>query len=249
MIEWNISIRRMHACVRFLLLGVVVTQNSFSVHDSLSFGKTHFILGCQALPAVSYIEGKTSVEPSLQHEVLPLTKDGRVCTAFFAPDDKWYKTLLSLIEQEKESIRIAVYLLTDKRLAQALCQARMRGVVVEVVTDPSCVNDKSNKLSMLCQAGIPVYVYVPADRGIMSNLMHHKFALFTHSLYERPLVWTGSANGTQSAEFHQENILVVDDPEVCTQYKKQFERLKQRSKKCSPSKLNQNVHKKRTRLD
>jgi cardiolipin hydrolase len=229
----------------FLVIALLLVNMRYTHPSPPSLGKTHFILGCPApqtgicteeMPPIERMTVSTAYSGTLLR-----TKDGRVCTALFAPDDKWYITLLSLIEHEQEAIRIAVYLLTDGRLAEALCAAHARGVVVEIVTDPSCANDKSNKLGMLCQAGIHVYVYTPADRGIMANLMHNKFALFAHSLYDRPIVWTGSANVTRSAEFHQENILIVDDADVCAQYQRQFDILKKRAETYRPP----SAHKKR----
>ena len=56
-----------------------------------------------------------------------------------------------------------MYLLTDKYFAQALCAAKARGVFVEVITDPGCARDKSNKLALLHEAGIPVYIYKPKN--------------------------------------------------------------------------------------
>jgi phosphatidylserine/phosphatidylglycerophosphate/cardiolipin synthase-like enzyme len=202
---------------------------------SNGLGKTHFVIGCS--PAMYLSCGKShNIVPDLSSAPLPscplsLNADGRICCTLFAPDDDWHAVLLWLIEQEKEKICLAVYLLTDKRIADALCNARMRGITIEVVTDQTCVHDRSNKLGRLHQAGIPIYIYKPVDnRSIMTPLMHNKFILFTTSLHNRSLVWTGSANCTRSAASHQENIIIMDDINVFLHYTKQYEELKKRSR-------------------
>lgn len=191
-----------------------------------SFGETHFIVGYdQAVP-----EKQSGHMP--KKEVFPLTCDGHVCSALFAPDQKIGKKLKSLIDHEHETICVAAYMITDKRIAQALIAAHKRGVRVEVVVDPGCVQDRSNKIGMLYEAGITVYVYVAKSKGLIRSLMHDKFVLFGNNIYHRSIVWTGSANFTCKAdEVNQENIVVLDDHLVYKRFVEQFGLLKQRSER------------------
>ncbi len=71
-----------------------------------------------------------------QREVRYLSKaliadNGCVARAFFSPDDDVQSLLISLINAETKSIRLAIYMMTDQAIAQALVQAAERGVQVE----------------------------------------------------------------------------------------------------------------------
>src|SRR5690242_7863399 len=93
-----------------------------------SFGKTHFIKG---------YPHQFPLQPGSQS--LPTAYAGRSSGAmrtFFSPDDDVRAELLNHIAQEKESIVIATFLLTDGEIAQALVDACKRGVKVEIVADP-----------------------------------------------------------------------------------------------------------------
>lgn len=205
----------------------VPLKTEIALNTTSSFGKTHFIFG--------YDSEKPPAQESTtrrKKEVFPLTHDGRVCSVLFAPDQKICKKLVALINREQESIFIAAFMITDKRIAAALCRAHQRGVRVEVVVDAGCVQDRSNKISMLYEEHIPIYVYVPQSKGLIRSLMHDKFVLFGHTIYHRPLVWTGSANFTCKAdEINQENIVVLDDKDVYKRFMEQFQRLKERSER------------------
>lgn len=195
------------------------------------FGSTHFIVGHTNQPVTQ--QNPTSPD---KKEVFKLTPDNRICSVLFAPDQKICKKLIALIDRENEYICVAAYMITDKRIAAALCKAQKRGVRVEVVVDPGCLQDRSNKIAMLYEAGISVYVYTPPSKGIIRSLMHDKFVLFGNTIYHRPLIWTGSANFTCKAdEINQENIVILDDKEIFKRFLNQFTILKKRSEQYAKS--------------
>ena len=195
------------------------------------FGTKHFIVGHNHEAA-----SKQATSPSRKKEVFKLTADGRVCSVLFAPDQKICKKLIALIDHEKEKICIAAYMITDKRIAEALGRAQKRSVRVEVVVDPGCLQDRSNKIALLHEAHVPIYVYTPSSKGIIRSLMHDKFVLFANTIYQRAVIWTGSANFTCKAdEINQENIVVLDDKELYKQYLNQFNLLKKRSERYEES--------------
>lgn len=193
-------------------------------------GKTHFIIGTQQqiAPAQKATIAPMPEVPCL--DCLPLNCDGHVCTVLF---DKFYETLEQLIEREKKRILVAAYMLTDKRIVQWLQEAKERGVKVEVVTDMSCLRERANKLGDLYEGGISVFICMPGRKGAKSSLMHNKFMLFESNIYDRHIVWTGSANLTRSAfgQIHHENIVVFDDPHVYKEYERQFAKLKKHSER------------------
>ncbi len=218
------------------------------------FGKTHFIVGYPAERAAKrYAEQEAgrgdngenahdgveqdgadqaiSKSDGLSHEgPYGLVCQGHVKQALFAPDDKVQETLVYLIEQEKQSIKIAVFVFTDSAIAKALLDAHERGVHIEIVVDSTGIRDRFNKIKTLQEQGIPVFVYNVMGDADLSGYMHNKFALFAHNLLDRPLVWTGSCNFTRSAhEKNQENAVLLDEAWLVDKYAHQFERLKKRS--------------------
>jgi|GEM_PF-775879 len=155
------------------------------------------------------------------------SSDGSVCQALFSPDDAVKDTLLHLIAAEKQQIFVAIFALTDPHICQALIDAHSRGVLVEVVADRHNAQTKWSKVRLLIKHQVAVWVY---PTGITDAIMHHKFILFFKNMQGNSLLWTGSYNFTRSASsINEENALILDAPHLIKAYKKQFERLKERS--------------------
>ncbi len=179
-------------------------------------GKTHFIVGqtpTQQKQHIKYLARTTKQEPII----------------YFSPDDDVRTKLLNVIQQEQQHIAIAVFTFTDKEIAHALVDAHKRGIKVELVIDAVCLRDRYNKIGILCDAGISVYVYNAqyAKKGLSSS-MHHKFVLFDSCV----TVWTGSCNFTRSAyDSNQENVVLLTGAQVVQKFTHQFGRLKERSYK------------------
>ena len=141
---------------------------------------------------------------------------------YFSPQDKIADKLITLIENEKESIDIAIYCFTHRGIAAALIAAKERGVKVEVVLDPYSLKAKT-AVSNMEAAGIPLYIWDPKRSAPKkSAIMHDKFCIFGGKT-----VWTGSFNFTYKASAsNAENVLVTDDTAVAANFKKQFQNLK-----------------------
>lgn len=150
---------------------------------------------------------------------------------FFSPDDNVRAYLLDLIAHEQEHIAIAVFVFTDKHIAQALIEAHERGVLVELVTDTTGLRDRYNKVSSLCDVSIPVFVYDTQNgKAGSTSVMHHKFVVFKKNKNNKSCVWTGSCNCTKSAyESNQENAILLIDNAHVEQFSRQFNILKTRS--------------------
>lgn len=144
----------------------------------------------------------------------------------FSPKDKITNYLIKRINSSKKNIYVAVYMLTDKKIAQALINAkRKRDIDVQVITDQTCLEYKHGKVDMLKNANIDVFVYKNnlKRKKRPDKIMHNKFAIFDN------IVWTGSFNWTSQANYqNKENVLMTDDPLILKRYQDQFELLKQR---------------------
>lgn len=207
------------------------------LNETPDFGKKHFIIGYGP-----YVEGdKSDKKPkkaTTKTDIIPQCEDGRICSAFFSPDDKIRKKLIALFERERKQIRIAVFHFTDKIIAEALKDAAKRGVEVTVIVDPGCKRDRFNKLNMLAEEKrINVLVYDPqAHKNFFVSLMHHKFILLDSNVYNKSLIITGSFNLTKAAHVrNKENIVILDDRTIKKQFSEQFEQIKKQSNLYTPT--------------
>ncbi len=190
------------------------------------------LVGCGAL---AYVVARHDDEGYLRK--LLYDEQKHIAQPFFSPDDQVRDILISLISCEKKRIRIAIYTITDKRIARALVDAYNEGITVECVVDPAYKNDRYSKVPLLADAGIPIWVYQSGE-GRNGSLMHNKWAIFDDNIDHKALVWTGSFNFTVRAnEANQENVVVLDAPRILAGFGKQYDLLKERS-----IELNGSVH-------
>ena len=216
----------------FLMLLTLACHASGTTLDfnSPNLGKTHFILGLPTLtpPPLKKIQPAPNLHDLNKKLVC---HDGCYKQAFFSPDDNVQEILVQLIDQEKKSIKIAIFSFTDGKIAQALIEAARRGVQVEIIVDASGLRDKFSKIELLKGHNIKVTVYDPKNNTVYNNIMHHKFVIFENNVASKSLLWTGSYNFTKSATMNnQENVLVLDEMHLIQKYAHQFELIKERTK-------------------
>jgi phosphatidylserine/phosphatidylglycerophosphate/cardiolipin synthase-like enzyme len=209
-------------------------QQSVELDVPADFGKTHFIIGYTSDQAVDEIKKNEIISSS--DALFDLVNDGVIKQVFFAPDHKVQDVLLHLIENEKKSIKLAAFSFTDLDIANALIAALKRGVSIEIVADPGCLQDKFGKIPMMQDHGFAIFIYDPNhkknNKSFLVSIMHHKFIIFGKNILDKSLLWTGSFNFTKSAHRHnQENVLVLEDAKLLKKYEAQFELLKARSAK------------------
>ncbi len=131
---------------------------------------------------------------------------------YFSLYDNPQKEIIKNINQAEAFINIAMYIFTDREIALPLVKAHERGVKVRLYLDKEQVEYKYSQSRFLVQKGIKV--------RISSNnyIMHHKFAII-----DNRLLLTGSYNWTFSASNrNDENLMVIDDPELIEIFQNQF---------------------------
>jgi phosphatidylserine/phosphatidylglycerophosphate/cardiolipin synthase-like enzyme len=133
---------------------------------------------------------------------------------FFSPQHRpLTKAVLPLIQQAREQIDIAVFFLTHKTIAQALIDAKNRGVRIRVLMDATGARNEYTKHEVLRLAGIPVKV---EDLG---GKMHAKSAVFDHRI-----VVGGSMNWTNAGDDdNDENTVILYSAQHASQYERWFE--------------------------
>jgi len=161
--------------------------------------------------------------------------------ALFSPDDKPTLKLIDLIKNARISINTAIYMFSDKTIAEELVLAHKRGVKIKVVIDRASTGEYG-KAQLLHDNGIPVSVFDTDEKKVFAHthikedprffnnaaLMHNKFMVIDHKL-----LWTGSFNWSVAAnKKNQENIIILDDKNLCTQFENHFTKIL--SERCKP---------------
>ena len=134
---------------------------------------------------------------------------------YFSLYDNPQKEIIKNINQAEAFINIAMYIFTDKEIAIPLSKARERGVKVRVYLDQDQVDYKYSQSRFLVQKGIKARI------STNNYIMHNKFAII-----DNRILLTGSYNWTFSANNrNDENLMVIDDPDVISRYQNYFEKL------------------------
>ena len=131
---------------------------------------------------------------------------------YFSLSDNPQKAIINNINQAETFINIAMYTFTDKEIALALISAQERDVKVRVYLDRSQIGSTYSISRLLVQRGIKVRI------STNNYIMHNKFAVIDNCL-----LLTGSYNWTASANSrNDENLLLIDDPEIIEIFQNQF---------------------------
>ncbi len=124
--------------------------------------------------------------------------------------DAW---LVEAIRGAERSIDIAAYDFELQTVADALLQARRRGVTVRLVTDGDYADRPA--LQQLIVADVPVVM----DSG--TPFMHNKFIVI-----DRAQVWSGSWNLTHNGTHrNNNNIVILNSPALAKNYTAEFEEM------------------------
>lgn len=134
---------------------------------------------------------------------------------YFSLYDDPEAVIIKNIDAAEEFISVAMYTFTDIEIAQAILEARDRGIDVKIYLDRSQVKAKYSRSRYFVKNGIKVRI------SSNSYIMHNKFTVI-----DNEIVITGSYNWTASAgERNDENLLVIDDNYIVEKYQDQFNNL------------------------
>ena len=136
---------------------------------------------------------------------------------YMAPSDRPRERLLELMESAQESVQLAMFILTDNPLYEALERARERGARVEAVWDLTALDGcLYSEVDELLREGVGVLDALP-------GLLHHKYAVI-----DGEIVVTGSANWSRSGmERNDENVVIVRSRAIAERFRQNFQRLLQ----------------------
>lgn len=136
----------------------------------------------------------------------PLPATGTV-ESFFTPDDDAEGAILRALREARHSIRVQAFLLSSRKLAYGLIDAKRRGIDVEVLADRDMTQkDEHSLIPRLVENHIPVWIEV------RYAIAHNKIMVVDGETPNSAsaAVITGSFNFTHSAQARNaENLLIL----------------------------------------
>jgi phosphatidylserine/phosphatidylglycerophosphate/cardiolipin synthase-like enzyme len=149
----------------------------------------------------------------------PIVAQGTLQAAF-SPWDDVESLIVESIDSAKQQVLVQAYLLTSKKIANALIAAHRRAIDVRVLVDAEqLVKGESSKVPELTNAGIPVWLETKYQNA------HNKIIVIDATTADA-IVITGSFNFTWTAQHkNAENILIArSNPKLATRYAMNWER-------------------------
>ena len=156
------------------------------------------------LPAWAWLlAGLLLAAPARAEDALSLTARGSAQVAF-TPGDDASGLILDSLRKARRQVLVQAYGFTHKDIAQALVEARRRGVEVQVIADRQQTETLATSLvGWLVAQGVPVWI--DAEHAAA----HNKVMVIDNGLPEVALI-TGSFNFTHAAQHRNaENLLVL----------------------------------------
>ena len=157
-----------------------------------------------------------------------------ILTVLFAPDTIYARTevlfsprgsikdaIIRNITSSRGTIDVTAFTFTSGDIAEALYQAKERGVEVRVIIDQTQDAKSYPVLRFLKEEGFDLQFL----KGNVGGSMNNAFAIF-----DDKLLVTGSYTWTEYAEkFNYENAIFIDESDVVEKYKNEFEVLYDKS--------------------
>jgi phosphatidylserine/phosphatidylglycerophosphate/cardiolipin synthase-like enzyme len=143
---------------------------------------------------------------------------------YFSPRGGATEAIVRELNNAKKTVLVQAYQIPSLPIANALIEARKRGVKVEIILDKKQSIQKRPSGTLLFKEGIPIRI----DAQHASN--HNKVMII-----DSETVITGSFNFTPPAEENNaENLLVLHDKELAEIYTKNWKEHADHSKPYTP---------------
>lgn len=127
----------------------------------------------------------------------------------FSPNNGVTNTVIKAINEAQKNILVSAYSFTSKTIANALLNAKRRGVSIKLILDKSQASQKYSSATFFANQGFDMRI------DIKHAIYHDKVMII-----DNKTVITGSFNFTQAAETkNAENLLVIrDNPALAKLY-------------------------------
>lgn len=131
---------------------------------------------------------------------------------YFSPYDKTSEKIIPLINSAKEYIYVPTFLITHKKLSEALINAKQRGVEIKIIIDANSTATRNTKHAQLRANGIDLKTENYAGK------MHSKSMII-----DDQYIILGSMNFSNSGENkNDENTVIINDTKLAKHYKEFF---------------------------
>ena len=134
---------------------------------------------------------------------------------YFSPNGGATEAIVHEISEARSEVLIQAYEFTSLPIANALCAAKARGLIVEAILDRRDLRGGHEVIALLESCSIPIFV----DQAV--RIAHSKIIIID----EKEII-TGSFNFTNAAEhFNAENVLILkNDPGLLQKYLNNYQR-------------------------
>ena len=131
----------------------------------------------------------------------------------FSPNNGVTAVVVKAIGEAKQTLLVSAYSFTSKDIAEALLEAKKRGVTVKIILDKSQVSQKYSSSTFFANQGFDLRI------DVKHAIYHDKVMII-----DDKTVITGSFNFTKAAETkNAENLLVLrDNPALAKLYTKDW---------------------------
>ena len=134
---------------------------------------------------------------------------------FTSEDPALEQAIIPIVESAQSSVRFMAFSFTDYPLAKAMIDRAAAGVDVAGVFEKVGSETQYAELRTLHCAGVPV------RQDGNPSFLHHKVIVV-----DQRFVITGSLNfSTNAEESNDENVIIIDNPEIAALYIQEFERV------------------------
>jgi phosphatidylserine/phosphatidylglycerophosphate/cardiolipin synthase-like enzyme len=149
----------------------------------------------------------------------------QILVIFTSEDSALENVIIPFVQGAKSSVYFMAFSFTDYPLADAMVQDKLRDIDVAGVFESFGSTSESSELKTLVCGDVPV------RQDGNGGFLHHKVIVVD----ERYVV-TGSLNfSTRAEETNDENVIIIDNPEIARLYKDEFERVWAIGKDPNPS--------------
>ena len=144
-----------------------------------------------------------------------VTVNNTPVSVLFASEDGVLGRIIPYVEKAQSSVRFLAFSFTDYPLAKAMIDRAGAGVDVAGVFEKVGSETEFAELRTLHCGGVPV------RQDGNPSFLHHKLIVV-----DERIVITGSLNySTNAEESNDENVIIIDNPEIAALYIQEFERV------------------------
>ncbi|HLG29083.1 MAG TPA: phospholipase D-like domain-containing protein [Candidatus Brocadiales bacterium] len=135
----------------------------------------------------------------------------------FSPRDNINYRIIEAVNLSEERIDVATFDFTSSEIADALLNAKSKGLRVRLLVDKDLLEDKDSKAKYLEEKGIDIKALKGKGKGVMKN----SFVIF-----DGRLVIVGPYHLAEDKEsYDYENAIFFDDSGIVETYQNEFDRL------------------------